>query len=127
MMAWHQNALKGVYGDDINLHSEDPECGWFQTRLTEGGPFVPCRIWLHQDIDDATGELMDDEQYRCEVDDREVDVEAHWPWLCGSPISQQKWQYMVANREWARSHAPNEPAADGRKPVDWLKTPPPEF
>lgn len=121
--AWHTNALKGVYGDDIHTHPDDPQCGFFKRRLRRGGVLVPARIWLYSPIDIGTGELVDDEVLQCEVDGQYADPFEQWSYLCGDPITEQEFQYLTALRQHAQVHEPDLPHADPRKPVDWLTAP----
>ena len=123
MMAWHQNALKGILGDDVALHDDEIQCGWFRCRLVKGGPFVPARIWLQQDIDPETGELIDDERLCCDVNGRMVDAQEYWSRLCKNPIPQHEWQYLSAKGAWTTDFSPDEPAANPAQAVDWTKIP----
>lgn len=121
--AWHTNALKGVYGDDIHTHPDDPQCGFFKRRLRRGGVLVPARIWLYSPIDIGTGELVDDEVLQCEVDGQYANPVEQWSYLCGNPITEQEFNYLMALRQHAQVHEPDLPHADPRKPVDWLTAP----
>lgn len=120
---WHTNAMRGVWGDEIDVHDDVPQCGWFKRRLVKAGPFVPARIWLYSEIDEETGELAGDEELQCEVVGERADPEEQWPWLCGNPISEAEFNYMMAVREHVAVHSPDEPLANPRQAVDWLKVP----
>jgi hypothetical protein len=117
--AWWRAALRGK----AVIASDDPQCGFYKRRLVKGGPFVPARIWLDQDIDPETGELRDDERLQCEVNGGYADPYDAWQWLCGAPITEQEFRYMEALREHAAIHEPDHPMADPRKAIDHLKTP----
>jgi hypothetical protein len=121
--AWHAAALRG---DEVERHPEEPNAGWFKRRLVRGGPYVPARIWLTVDIDDF-GELTADEVFYCEVNGNAADPYDEWPALCANPIPQHVFDYMESLRRWAAWHAPNEPQANPRKPIDWLTVKPPVF
>lgn len=125
--AWHSNSLKGVYGDVVEVHDEEPRCGFFKRRLVKGGPFVPAKIWLDAEIDATTGELLADEALLCEVNGAYADAESEWPWLCGNSITEAEFNYLTARNAYAAWYSPDEPAANPRQPVDWLKTPTPRF
>jgi hypothetical protein len=121
MMAWHSNAmLKDLASEPIE-YSEFPECGWFKVQMVRRGPYVPARIWLHQEVDPETGELACDERFVCEVNSQEKDVAWWWSKMCRHPISQAEFNYLIAKREWAEEHSPHEPAVNPSQPVDWLK------
>ncbi len=120
---WHRNALLGVYGDDIGMHPDDPQCGWFKRRFRRGGVFVPARIWLFSPVDIETGELCDDELFQCEVDGGFADPVQQWSYLAAHPISEAEFNYLTALRLHAERHEPDLPHADPRQPVDWLTAP----
>lgn len=127
LYAWHANALLGVFGEELGLHGEEPECGWFKRRLVKGGVEVPARIWMYQPINEE-GELVADEVLQCEVDGQYADPYEAWSWLCGNPITEAEFNYMMARKDYAVHHAPHEPAANPREKVDWLRgVPTPTF
>ena len=116
---WHADALAGL--EPVNDGS--PKCGWFKRKLVKGGVFVPARIWMFQDIDEQTGELLSDEVLQCEVNGTRADPEDAWSWICSNPITQQEYQYLEARIDHAARHEPEDPFADPRKPIDLNKTP----
>ena len=124
--AWHRNAMKGVLADDF-ASNDEPQCGFFKRRLVKGGPFVPARIWLDQWIDEDTGELMADEVLLCEVNGEFGDPHEQWTWLCAMPISEAEFNYLEAVRRHVGWHEPEQPQANPRQPIDWLKVNPPQF
>ena len=121
--AWHTAALAG----HEPVTSDEPQCGYFKRRLVKGGPMVPCRIWLDQPVDLGTGELIDDEQLLCEVNGAWADATEQWSWICGQPITRAEFDYLTASLAWSAKHAPDEPRANPRQPIDWLKVPAPTF
>lgn len=52
-----------VTGERLPRVEEFPECGYYKTRNVKGGPFVAVAIWLEQDKDDETGELIAPERF----------------------------------------------------------------
>lgn len=123
IFAWWRAALAGrnptVY--------EDPQAGFFKRRLVKDGPWVPVKIWLEQIIDPETGELAGDSFYCCDVNGSPSDPETHWLWACMQPIAETDYDYLVDLGKYARRHAPSEPLADPRKPIDLFTAPPPTF
>jgi hypothetical protein len=121
--AWHRAALAG----------EEPEitataqCGWFKRRMVRGGPWVPCRLWLFQEIDDATGELLDDERLQAECNGEYADPEDIWSFVAANPITEAEFKFLSATAEWSRLNAPDEPMATPHQAVDWLRVPTPTF
>ena len=127
-MRWHRQAL-----EDLHLHLEtevnpdDPQEGFYKRKLVKGGVFVPARIWWYSPIDE-NGDLTGDEVLQAEVDGKYADAYEQWQWLCAHPISEAEFNFLTAQRQWAQKHAPHEPYADPRKPVDWLNgVPTPTF
>lgn len=107
----------------IVVNMSRPECGAYRAKLVRGGPWVPARIYLAQEIDPATGELVADERLVCEVNGSEVDIDRWWPWIAGEPIPVAEWKYLEALRRHTEQHEPTHPAARPRESLDPLKTP----
>lgn len=124
-LAWWREALDLPAYERVGIPDE-PRAGFFQRRLVKGGPFVPARIWLHQDIG-ADGELLDDEVLRCEINGEPADPEEAWSYLCSAPISEERFRYLTARGEWSSFYAPTEAAANPRQPIDWNSMQPPSF
>jgi hypothetical protein len=120
-LAWHRNALDGFR--KIVAAALEPQCGFYKRRLVHGGPFVPARIWLEQEVDPDTGELVADEVLRCEVNGQRCDPIEQWPRLFNNAITETEHSYMVATRAWAAWHSPTDPAANPRQRLDPLTTP----
>ena len=119
---WWKNALLEGRGKEIVIVNEEPECGWFKTRLVKNGPYVPARIWMYQPTDAETGELVADEIMQAEINGAFANPISAWERLCAHPITEQEWQYMTATVTWAKDHAPDHPLSDPSKPIDNLKT-----
>lgn len=119
--AWWRHALDGC--GKIVASALEPQCGWYKRKMVSGGIHVPAKIWIDQRIDPETGELIADEVLRCEVDGREEPPLFAWPWLFANPITESEFHYMRAMAEWAREHAPDDPAARPRERLDPMQTP----
>lgn len=119
-LAWWRAALAGKAPQITG----EPQCGFFRRKLVKDGPFVPARIWLHQELDVEARELMGDEELRCEVDGRAADAEDQWSWVAGQPITEEEFNYLTARRSYADAHAPDDAFAKPTKAVDWLSTAP---
>lgn len=118
-LQWWRDALAGLKPQITH----EAQCGWFKRRLVRGGPYVAARIYLHQEIDPATGELTEPEELRCEVDGRKRDPQEEWTYLCYRPITEGEHNFMVANAEWARKYALGEPVAHPERPVNYNTIP----
>ena len=127
-LSWYCRAL-----NDKALHLQPeidyngPQCGFFETRLKSGGPFVPARIFLEQEVCEVTGELLSDELLKCEINGREFDPIDGWERVAANPITQAKFNFMVASAAYAKNYAPHEPVANPYKKTDWANVPTPQF
>lgn len=116
---WHTEALAGRRPQITG----EPHCGWFKCKLVRGGPYVAARIYMDREVDHDTGELLSDEKMRCEIDGRERDPEEQWTYICYIPITEAEYKFLIANAEWAKKYALNEPAANPERAVDFNKLP----
>ncbi len=129
LYAWHTRALAWWTrnGDLREMPGgptlEEVHCGWYKRRLVRGGPWVPAAVWLHQEIDPETGELLGPEVLRCEVAGQECDPDDAWSYIAGAPISEQLYKLMHADSAWAKKWAPNDPIANPRERIDPGKMP----
>lgn len=113
---FYREALAGHLGE---IHADQPEAGWYKTRLVKRGAWVPVQIWLVQDIGDDD-ELLSDEVLKCTVDGAEKDPRDVWQWCCRHAIAEHEFRYLTALRAWQRI---NEPEAwDPYKAVDINRT-----
>lgn len=127
-LAWYWQALNDkVLHLQPEIDYSEPQCGWFETRFKSGGPFVPARIWMEQEVCPETGELLSDEVLKCEINGREFDPIDGWERISSNPITQARFNFMVANADYAKEYAPHEPVANPYTPTDWTKVPVPQF
>lgn len=104
-----------------------PEPGFFRMRLVKGGPLVPARIFLPCPIDPEFGFPMDRPRHLIAEIDGVIEpapraVERIW--LSAELIDKATFEFMNADAEWCRTHAPAEPKASPRKAIDARKAPP---
>lgn len=116
---WHTRALAG----ENPAIDGSPMCGWYKRKLVKGGVFVPARIWMVQEVDPETGELLSDELLQCEVNGAFADPEDAWSWICANPITEAEFLYLTARIDYAQRNEPNDPMADPRKAIDMNRTP----
>lgn len=119
LYAWHAKAIRGL--EPVN--DGTPHCGWFKRKLVKGGVFVPARIWMFQDVEPDTGELLSDELMQCEVNGAQADPEEAWSWICAHPITEQEFNYLAARIDFAQRHEPDDAFAQPTKPIDMNSTP----
>lgn len=93
----HRWWMQSLRGEAPQRHEGEPRCGLYKRRLTKGGPWVPVRIFMEQDIDPETGELASDEVMRIEVEGIDAgDPAEHWTYL--TPISSKQFEHLVDYR-----------------------------
>ncbi len=93
LYAWHRQAVRGSRPP---VHEGIPECGWFKTRMTKGGPWVPVRIWCEREVCPLTGELVAPEILRCEADGQMRNPARLWTYLL--PISREEHAALSERR-----------------------------
>jgi len=106
--------------------SDEPEVGFFKTKLVSGGPWVAVHIWDGPPTDPLTGETLD-RSWRLQalVNDEPEDPTTIWPGPV--PIPQEEYDYLLTVRAWALEHNPDDPAAAPRRRIDMNKLPPIKF
>lgn len=87
---------------------------------------MPVSIWTEEMRDEA-GDLIDEPRTLCTVDGRAADAAAHWTYCAASPISEAEFDYLSRLSTHSKAHAPREPLANPRKPIDPLKFPLPSL
>ncbi len=118
-LAWWNAALAG----ERPVITQDPQVGFYKRVLVKGGVMVPARLWLYQNIDRETGELVEDELLQCEVNGQYADPQDQWSWLANNPISRAEFLYLSARIEHAARHEPDDAFADPRAPIDLNRLP----
>lgn len=106
------------------VHLDDPHAGFFKRRLVRGGPWVAARIWLEQDLDEETGELLSDPVWRCLVNGKPMDANDQWTWLCGHPITEKEFRLMTGTKD---SPEARKREVEALAKIDWSVLPPPMF
>lgn len=116
-------------------HVSEPVEGFYRMRLAKGGVFVAVRIWRGFGLQDGM-EMSDgrDPDYpagkrnphiergyhwRCLIDGVERHIWSAWPACAGEPISEAEYRFLLARREYATAHTPDDPFADPRQRVDF--------
>jgi hypothetical protein len=127
-LRWHTQAMSDkALHLEIQAEFETPHVGWFMTRVVRGGPWVPARIFIEQEVCEETSELLSDEVMRCEIAGRLRDPYESWHYLFQEPIEEAAYLYLMARAEYAQAWAPQEPAAKPFQRVDWGTVPTPTF
>ena len=104
----------------------NPLPGFYKARLVRNGPWVPVQIWHGPPVDPVTGETLDRSwRLRAQVgDDFNEDPHEIWSYCAGHPIDRAEFQWRLADREWCKFHAPEDPIANPYRKIDVSKLPP---
>lgn len=102
-----------------------PAPGTYCLRLVKGGPAVAARIWVEEERDPETGELLSDQRLFCEIDGIGVtecttEDPKGWPYW---PITPDQHAFMVADAAHCRVYEPENPKANPRRPIDKAAAP----
>lgn len=90
LLAWHTAFLAG---ECPAYHETIVQCGWYKTKETKGGPWVPAKIYISRQTCKETGELLCDERYRLDINGIEFDPLERWTWL--RPISKKEYDDII--------------------------------
>lgn len=114
----------------MTLHISKPEPGTYKIRLVKGGPWVPVKVWrpcqctISGPDEHAWQETCDRFAPLQALQDghRKADLEKIWPYL--REITESEYEFLAADGQWCRDHAPQEPAANPTKAIDLNKMDP---
>jgi 5'-3' exonuclease len=102
-----------------------PPCGFYRTRIVRGGPWVPARIWREPYLDPDTGADSGKDVLRCEINGKDKDAMAVYPWLCRHPTKESEFQFQVADFDHAKNYRPDDPKATPAAAIEITKQPAP--
>jgi hypothetical protein len=109
----------------------NPEPGLFRVRLVRGGPYVAAEIRHEPPKDPVTKEFLERSFYWYAVINGEAEAargiqpthKVEQIWLFGEKIDREMYEWLRADRAWARSWAPGSAEANPRKAIDLGKEP----
>lgn len=93
---------------------DQPKPGTYALRLVKGGPPVAVRLAL------VDGHWL----ITVNGEPKHRDVHDIWPMICGKPIKQAEYEFLLKRAGWAREHDREHPAANPNRPVDLAKLKP---
>lgn len=104
-----------------------PEPGYWLMRLVRNGPRMPAAIFWHE----TTGEPGEPENTMHGTRPRFLSamiagkvVALDDVWLRrGDTITKAEYDFRVADAEWSRQHALDEPQAQPHKPINYMTAP----
>ena len=104
-----------------------PQTGYFEVKMVKGGVGVAARLWrpcqctIHgPDVHDWLDTCDRYPRMVGDINGRERDRESAvwWVWLGGRMIDRKMYDYLLADAEWCRLHAPDEPRGKPWRPAD---------
>jgi hypothetical protein len=105
---------------------DKPEPGYWLVKAVKRGPLIPAAIlWLDTRSEPGNPDnLMERSPHLCGF----LAGEPVSPWSIwerrGIPIDEARYRFEVADGAWAKEHAPQEPKANPRQPIDLTALPP---
>ena len=84
---------RSVSGERVPRFEDEPQPGYYKCRMTKGGPFVPVEIWIEQETDPDTGELVADERLCAIVNAQLRDPLRIWTYC--RPISAEEYDALT--------------------------------
>jgi hypothetical protein len=111
---WYRLALKGL---NPPIDGDDPQSGWYWTRIVKGGPKVGVKIWLEQDVDE-TGELINPPVLKASKGDKFVNPFHIWTYVADNVIEEAEYNFLMAKAEYARTVDTSLPEARPDQKVD---------
>jgi hypothetical protein len=98
----------------------DPQPGHWMVRLVRDGPEVPAKIErIDHEPGNPANKLDTGPVMFALIAGEPVDPLAIWH-SRGRPIDAVEYAYQLADYLWCRDHAPDEPKANPRAPIDPL-------
>jgi hypothetical protein len=117
-------------GDDIGRAQRligRPLPGYWAVRLRSRAVEVGARIYWHQtthEPGEAQNEMERSRILSAEINGERVNPQDLWE-RRGRAISEAEYRYLIADRAWAATYAPTDPAADPAQPVNLATAKPP--
>jgi DNA polymerase I len=101
-----------------------PEPGMWALRLAKGGVEVAARIFWIDHEPGLPENLLDQPFLDAEINGERVHPDRVWHSKIRA-IDRAEYDFLVADRKWAKEHAPHDPAANPYQPVDPMTVKPP--
>jgi hypothetical protein len=89
--AAYEHWRRVLAGERVPIHLDTPpQLGWYRLRTVRGGPWLGVVIWLDQQIDAETGELISDEIIRARLAGEDVPPARVWPHCAHRAITPEE-------------------------------------
>lgn len=91
--------------------------GFFRVQKVRGGAWLPGRMWVQYQLDDA-GDRIADDRYFCELGTELVDPFNPPGWPYGwQPIEEWNWRHLQADLAWSLANDRHGPMANPDVPA----------
>lgn len=108
-----------------------PQPGYFAVRLVRGGVEVAAQILYGPSRDPVTNQPLDRSWHYSVTLDGVPDADPRpepndlvtMVWIYGRRIERAEYEFLLADRAWARRHRPDSPEAKPREAVDFTTMP----
>ena len=112
-LAWWREEMT-VPGQKV---PDDPQSGFYKTKLAKGAPWVPARIYREPEQGEDGKDTGRDLIY-CTVDGKPRDPAAMWVRLSMYPISEEDFNFMRDDSAHAKAYRPDDPKANPSRPIN---------
>lgn len=112
-----------IESDERWRRMDRPQEGFWLVRQVKGGPRVPAAIMVVHTTQEPgePGNLMERSPFVAAfVAGEPVAVDVVWLHR-GESITEADYNFRVADIEWAKEHAPDEPQAQPRRRIDLMQ------
>lgn len=87
---------RAVAGYRVEIHEDDPRCGFYVMRRKKGAPWVAVHIYMRQEICPETGELTEPEKLEAIANGHIIDPLKIWTYC--RPISAEAYDAQTGIR-----------------------------
>lgn len=105
---------RAVAGYRVEIHEDDPRCGFYRMRRVKGGPWLAVHIYMEQDICPHTGQLENPERLCAIVNGQPTDPLKIWTYC--RAISAEEYDALTG----IRASMPDMSETDTRINLDRL-------
>ena len=118
----HQIQARGFLN---GVNADVPEAGYYRRKLVSGGVDVAIKIWYGFPYHPETGDISERRWGWHALRDGElVDVFECWPGCSGARITEDEYNFMLADAEHCRQYIPSDPKARPRERIELRKMAP---
>lgn len=98
-----------------------PRPGFYRRKLVKGGPYVGVVIFYACPWNDECQPTERSRPLLCMVNGEHADPVQTWEWVAGQKISEDEYNYLMADAAHATEFRPTAPRANPRKKIELLE------